>query len=189
MVRFTLVKQGTFLGAGEDIKKALALNKGECPKLQNAWNKYGSEAFVFGIVEVCPLTLLNKRENFWIEKSCSYDRNVGYNVERFAAGSGPISAETRLKLSRSHLGQRAWNKGIPRDEATRQKISASKKGKIPPQNGKGLNSPGADRNKYYFIGKMALLSLRQDVGCDRSMVLMLPPSSTRDINPPRVGDY
>lgn len=46
--------------------------------LQNAWNKYGSAAFEFTVVELCDEPSLNDREIFYIEFYNSY-RN-GYNL-------------------------------------------------------------------------------------------------------------
>ena len=49
--------------------------------LQNAWNKYGSENFVFEILENCPQNLLILREKFYIEKYDTLDTNFGYNFK------------------------------------------------------------------------------------------------------------
>lgn len=45
--------------------------------LQNAWNKYGSENFIFEIIENCSFEELDEREIYWIKY---YDsKNNGYN--------------------------------------------------------------------------------------------------------------
>ncbi len=43
-----------------------------------------------------------------------------------------FSPELRKKLSETHKGQKAWNKGIPMSEEQKKKISAAKKGQPSP---------------------------------------------------------
>lgn len=45
--------------------------------LQNAYNKYGENVFVFGVVEECNKEDLDKQEKYWIDYYDSY--NKGYN--------------------------------------------------------------------------------------------------------------
>jgi hypothetical protein len=47
-----------------------------------------------------------------------------------------LSVEHIEKLRVSHLGQVAWNKGLPFNSIVRQKMSAAKKGKVSPHKGK-----------------------------------------------------
>lgn len=42
--------------------------------------------------------------------------------------TGPLSAETRAKLSKAHKGQKAWNEGIPHTAETRAKMAVARKG-------------------------------------------------------------
>jgi group I intron endonuclease len=42
--------------------------------------------------------------------------------------TGPLSEDTRAKLSAAHQGQSAWNKGIPHTEDAKAKMSASRTG-------------------------------------------------------------
>lgn len=46
-------------------------------KLQRAWNKYGSEAFRFRILEVCLIEKLAEREQYWMDRYKAY--RAGYN--------------------------------------------------------------------------------------------------------------
>ena len=52
--------------------------------LQNAWNKYGEDAFSFYILEQCNQSSLFDREMYWIDKFDSF--NNGYN--KTAGGEG-----------------------------------------------------------------------------------------------------
>src|SRR5262249_49580544 len=64
------------------------------PYLQQAWNKYGEEAFEFSVLEVVePANLLNT-EQYWIDKTLCCDRKVGFNVYPVAGSPGNINARS-----------------------------------------------------------------------------------------------
>ena len=66
--------------------------------LQNSFDKYGEDQFVFSIIEECGIDALNDRESFWIKQFNSTDRLYGYNM--MAVGSSVVhSVETRKKIS------------------------------------------------------------------------------------------
>lgn len=114
--------------------------------LQNAWNKYGENAFVFIIIENCQIEDLGKRETFWIEKLQTMSYQNGYNIEIPTLDGGKLmndetkdkigrantgkkrSLEQLEKLSKSHMGQNPWNKGVPMSEISKSKLSESLKG-------------------------------------------------------------
>lgn len=49
--------------------------------LQNAWNKYGADKFIFVILENdISIEELTKRELYWIDKKGSLNREKGYNL-------------------------------------------------------------------------------------------------------------
>ncbi len=67
--------------------KALRNNdrKRACPKLLNAWNKYGESKFVFNVIEyVDDKNKLINREQYWLDYYKTYERGVGYNVAPIA---------------------------------------------------------------------------------------------------------
>lgn len=74
--------------------------------LQRAWDKYGSNAFKFYIIEICDEHVLSEREQFWISEFDAYHN--GYN--QTLGGEGSIGAvcsdEKRRKLRDSHLGEK-----------------------------------------------------------------------------------
>src|SRR5690242_16334010 len=51
-------------------------------KLQRAWSKYGEPAFVFSILEECPVWEMKERETYWIHVKDTI-RN-GYNILEYA---------------------------------------------------------------------------------------------------------
>lgn len=145
---------GVYIGSSQDIKmrwqqhrSLLLRGKHYNPHLQNAWNKYGKEFFIFEIFEkVEDLANLIDRENFWLQyfgKSRSL-----YNL--YPVGGSPRgyrhteetrekcrkrmkgnthllghrhTAETKKRMSKSQL-----NRG-PRSIETRRKISQSLSGR------------------------------------------------------------
>lgn len=56
-------------------------NKHHSIHLQNAWNKYGEDCFIFGIVEIIEdKNQLTIYEQKYMDKYMSFDQNYGYNV-------------------------------------------------------------------------------------------------------------
>lgn len=94
--------------------------------LQNAWSKYGSNAFVFEIVEECPKTNLRNREQFYIDTMKSTNRSVGYNIAPFA-NRPPMTEETKRKIGQANKGKITWIKGKHHSKQTKHKISESNK--------------------------------------------------------------
>lgn len=122
-----------YIGSAVDIQKRwikhksdLRKNKHHSKKLQNSWNKYGEQNFIFEIVEECEKNkdlLLSKESYYFI----LYDTvKNGYNCA-IKAGSPMFgkkhSEETKKKISKS-------NKGKKRTEEFKQKLSIAHKGKI-----------------------------------------------------------
>jgi len=84
---------------------ALQRNEHGNPKMQNAWNKYGEQAFIFEVLEyVLPMSL-TAREQYWFEKLKPFDRK-GFNIAREAGSALGIkrSPETRERIRQVHLG-------------------------------------------------------------------------------------
>lgn len=48
--------------------------------LQSAWNLYTREKFKFEIIESCDEKDLISREQFWMDETKCYDRNIGFNA-------------------------------------------------------------------------------------------------------------
>lgn len=137
----------------------LTVNTHENAHLQNAWNKHGSIAFVFEVLELVMFPeYLVEREQHYIDSLRPYIRSIGFNMTR-AAGStlGRVcdpqtrqkigakarlrspSAETREKLRKAMQGRQFTpehrkkiaesNHRRTLSQETRQKISAAKKGR------------------------------------------------------------
>lgn len=92
-------------------------------KLQNAWNKYGAEAFVFAVVEIVDnVDDLLTREQYWIDHEEAVAK--GYNL---APKAGSLlnfkhTEETREKMSAAHIG-------LHRSDEHRKNLSIANTGK------------------------------------------------------------
>lgn len=73
--------------------------------LQNAWKKYGKNAFVFTIIEKCSPKECLEKEQYWIDTLQACDRSCGYNI---------------CPIARSRLG-------VKESDKTREKVSNAMK--------------------------------------------------------------
>jgi group I intron endonuclease len=65
-------------------RRELLVNKRNNSKLQRAWNKYGCDNFVFELLESCGKENLAILEQYWLDKTLSYERERGFNTRRVA---------------------------------------------------------------------------------------------------------
>lgn len=131
----------------------LRRNSHKNPKLQNAFNKYGADAFIFEVLELVLPAFLTAREQYWFAHLRPFGKR-GYNIAPTAGsnlgmkaspetlakltGKSP-SPETRKKLSDAARGRvvsdetrakmRAANRGRSVSEATREKLRMANLGK------------------------------------------------------------
>lgn len=99
--------------------------------LQRSFNKHGSEAFCFFILEKCDDENLNKRELHYINKLKTHDRSRGYNLR----GGGDyfrLSDDSKRKISetrkqRISSGEIKTMKGYKWSEETRKRVKEEKR--------------------------------------------------------------
>lgn len=100
-----------YVGSAIDLKnrwavhrRALRGNFHHSPRLQNAWNKYGEEAFEFHVL----LHVEVKEELISTEQSFFGLLNPFYNIAKIAGSNLGVKAseETRRKMSLAHSGPR-----------------------------------------------------------------------------------
>jgi len=125
-----LVNGKIYVGSAVDLKARWRLhkanlksNKHHSKYLQNAWNKYKGEAFLFEILIKCPINELIALEQYYMD---FYQPE--YNICRTAGSVLGIkrSEETRKKMI-------LIKTGLVHSEETKRKISFSKRGKTPNQ--------------------------------------------------------
>lgn len=70
------------------------------PYLQNAWNKYTESDFEFIVIEQCTAENLLEKEQYWLDNTKCYDRNIGYNISKLASSKKgtkmPDSAKKKI---------------------------------------------------------------------------------------------
>jgi group I intron endonuclease len=130
-------------------RKKLSINKHHSPYLQNAWNKYGEECFLFEIIQSFSTKkdmLLS--EQVWLDTTCCYNRENGYNVCKIAGSplghkhsneaklkisnrmkgenhpfyGKKLTIEHKERISKSNLGKIAWNKNVPATQEERIRL-------------------------------------------------------------------
>jgi len=125
-------------------KSALNNNKHQNSRLQNAWNKYGKDNFVFIVLDQCEESELTKREQYWIDYYGGINSSKTYNFKE-AGSKGRLSNATKQKISQKQKGVpeppgrkvskegrlslSKAHKGIRPSSQTRLKMSQSQKGR------------------------------------------------------------
>ena len=105
-------------------KSMLNRKKHQNPHLQAAWNKYGSENFLFELLETCEgKEDLLEAEQFWVDY-LSFIGGKLYNISSptFSMLGFHHSEEVKRKLSVFHTGN-TWAKGNKLSLETRTKMS------------------------------------------------------------------
>ena len=82
-----LVNGKVYIGQSINIEQRWYTHKSELNRnvhynrhLQNAWNKYGADNFIFEIIEECNNDIISQCEIYWIDYYNSSNINYGYNL-------------------------------------------------------------------------------------------------------------
>lgn len=120
------------------------LKRGDHPNihLQRAWAKHGEVAFVFRVIEICPVERLIEREQAHIDEGADYNicPTAGSTLGR------PHSEDTRKKIAARKVGL----KMPPRSAEHRASLSKSNawKGKGPPEHVMRALQEGRSKRVY-----------------------------------------
>jgi hypothetical protein len=112
--------------------KAL-LRKGthHSPYLQNSWNKYGENSFLFEMIEECPEDEILIREQYYID---ALDSKYNYAKVAGSRKGVPQSQETKDMVSQSLLGnKRSLGRKHPEEEKQRRADSCRGQTRTPEQ--------------------------------------------------------
>ncbi len=112
-------------------KCGLNKNKHRNGYLQAAWNKYGPDAFAFGMLEECSPDMLVEREQYWLDISQCTDERFGFNLAPVAESQRGIKRSEgycqtlRQRKSSDHTRDllRKANLGKKRPQEDCEKIS------------------------------------------------------------------
>jgi group I intron endonuclease len=154
---YCLANQRVYIGQSKSIKKRLAVhqlklkgNKHANTYLQNAYNKYGVDMFVFRPCEYpedTSMENLTLREQYWIDQFDAMNPRRGFNMKE-AGPAGAHKEETKKRLSEVGKGNQNA-KGSIRSEEDKAKQSASRKGRVAPNKG----VPMSEEQKQKMIGR------------------------------------
>jgi group I intron endonuclease len=115
-----------------DLKNNKHINK----HLQNAYNKYGKDAFVYSVLEICEKNKLIKQENYWANLLNAHNIKYGYNILPTSDfGKLTMAKESIIKRTKTFTdnyisGSRKGKlKNIPRSKETKDKIRNATLGK------------------------------------------------------------
>ena len=137
--KITCTANGKFyIGSSVNLKRRhyghfheLQTNTHSNKHLQSAYNKYGSETFIFEIIEVLPETIEHKEaliiEQKYLDELNPCDRNIGFNMCK-EAGS-PRSCEKYVCSEETKQLMSKNRKGKPKSEKFKQIMSELTKGK------------------------------------------------------------
>ena len=109
-------------------KSLLKRNKHLCTPLQNSWNKYGEDKFIFSIIEETTQDLLLEKEQYWLDHYKSYEKTNGYNILKIAGSNVGFkhTEETKLKISEASKG-RIVSEETRKKHSDRMKLSTVSK--------------------------------------------------------------
>jgi len=144
-----IVNNKMYIGSSVNIAKRfryhiwkLKNNKHHSFLLQNAWNKYGQNSFVFEILQETEVDFLIIEEQKWLDEKKVYQPENGYNIANIAGSPlNLFTEETRKKISLA-------NKGKITTEETKRKMSQSHSGKCLSNEHKKAVSNGKKGKKF-----------------------------------------
>jgi len=153
-----------YIGSSENIKKRFSTHKSQLRNskhhnkyLQNSWNKYGEEVFIFSTIEIIDnLGLLIEREQYWINFYDVCNKKFGYNIAPIAGStSGYIHTETDKEKMRN--GLKVSEKNKERLLRTKAKIIRNKFGQTRSEANKGSKNSSAKLTETDVLNIVSML--------------------------------
>jgi group I intron endonuclease len=112
-----------YIGSSKDIddrwenghKGYLNRNQHVNPKLQNAWNYYGSDKFTMILIEIVEpkKELLLEREQYYLDLFKPYYRSIGYNICPKAVGGDNITHNPNREIFLEKMSEICSGEGNP----------------------------------------------------------------------------
>lgn len=150
-----------YIGSSTNVKKRHANHVSQLRRgvhhnhhLQNAWNKYGKDAFEFVVLEECEVERLIEREQWWLDsEQCKYNHHLTANsvsghtpsdevrrrISQTLMGHS-VSEETRLRIGEAGRGRTVSaatrakismsTRGVPKSEETKRRMSAARRARV-----------------------------------------------------------
>jgi group I intron endonuclease len=138
-----IINNKKYIGQSVDIHKRVMEHKRDLAKnihpnslLQNSWNKYGKENFLFEVIEECEKENLTIRELYWVNKLNLLNKEFGFNIaipDKSVMLGRHHTEKTKALLSKirkiSTIGKGNGFYGKHHSDETKLKISIKGKGK------------------------------------------------------------
>lgn len=135
-----LITSKVYVGSSGNVKQRWKTHRTDlrgkrhhCHRLQEAWNTYGEDAFVFGVLEWCEVEDLTDLEQSWLDETQCYDEKFGYNLasDAYSPMLGRTHTEETKALISESSKERWQNQahpmlGKPRSEECIRKLKATK---------------------------------------------------------------
>lgn len=149
----SIINNKIYIGSSKNIEKRFNVHKKQLnnnthinPHLQSSWNKYGEENFVFDILEYCDISNLIEKEQFYMDKTLCYNREIGFNncikADRPLGYKHTEEAKKRMSLIKKEQIKKGivkapvYKGGTKHSEETKEKIRITKLGNKNPMFGK-----------------------------------------------------
>lgn len=123
-VIINLVNNHRYIGSAKNIDSRirqhihkLERNTHHSPHLQSAWNLYGSNNFIFHIIEFCKEEKLKEYEQIYLD-----NLKPEYNVSKDTTAPMRNRKHSEQTLQKMR-GRETWNKGIPRTDQEKEFMS------------------------------------------------------------------
>lgn len=130
-----IINNKMYIGQAKDIFLRMRghINHKHNMYLFRAFEKYGLQNFDVTILEKCNCEELNDKEQYWIDYYKSYDKNIGYNICRFAGSTRgrkrtKEEVEKIRKFAKLRVGDKNAFYGKNHSEETKEKIRNKKIG-------------------------------------------------------------
>jgi len=120
--------------------------------LNDSFKLFGFDNHKFEILLECESDQLNSIEIEFIKLNNSMYPN-GLNLTSGGGSKVFFCEESKLKLSKSHLGQKAWNKGKKATDEAKIKMSLAKKGKPSPRKNCKLSEETKNKLRIARLGR------------------------------------
>lgn len=109
-----LINNKIYIGFAKNINKRWIRHKDDlnnnihhCVHLQDSWNKYGKNQFLFEVLIECEERFLASEEHYWATLLNVHNENYGYNTRpTHPYGKINQTEETKKKISISNFGKR-----------------------------------------------------------------------------------
>jgi group I intron endonuclease len=95
--------------------------------LQAAFDKYGTNNFMFFVIEECSEEVRDERERYWINHFNSCDENCGYNMQTGGSFGKRHAESTKRKIGDAHRGEKNYFYGKKFSNEHKEKLSKAKK--------------------------------------------------------------